>query len=48
MIFDGALADAEICSDVLAGMAGEDHFHDLVFPEGQAREALLCGIVQPE
>ena len=28
VIFDRALADAEIGGDVLAGIAGENHFHD--------------------
>ena len=41
MIFDGPLADVEIRSDVLAGMAGEDPLHDVMLPMGKTREALV-------
>src|SRR5271169_363217 len=30
VVLDGALADAEIRSDILAGMAGENQIHDLM------------------
>jgi hypothetical protein len=39
MVRDGALADAEIRSDVLARVAGKDQFHDLVLPRREARDA---------
>jgi hypothetical protein len=39
MVFDGALADAEIGGDVLAGVAGKDHFHDPVLTRREARNA---------
>jgi len=48
VIFDSALADAQISSNVLARLTGENQFHDLALSNGQAREALLCGIVQSE
>ena len=39
MIFDRALADAEVGGDVLAGMAGEHQLHDLALARGQTGEA---------
>ena len=36
MVLDRALADAEIRGDVLAGMPGEHHVHDLALPRRQA------------
>jgi hypothetical protein len=48
VIFDRALADAQIGSDVLAWMTGEDQFHDLTLSNGQVREPLLRGTVQPK
>ena len=38
MVLDGALADAEIGGDILAGVAGEDHVHDLALSRGQTRD----------
>jgi hypothetical protein len=48
VIFDGTLADAQICSDILARLPGEDQFHDLALSNGQARETYLCVGMQPE
>ncbi len=48
MIFDGALTDPKIRSDVLARMTGENQSHDLVFAGGQALETLLRRMLQPE
>src|SRR5271157_2726315 len=41
MVFDGALADAEIGGDVLARVARDHEVHDLVLPLGQRGDA--CG-----
>ena len=35
MVFHCALADAEIGGDVLAGMAGKNHLHDLTLPRSE-------------
>jgi hypothetical protein len=48
VIFNSALADAQIGSDVLARLTGENQFHDLALSNGQTPKALLCGIVQPK
>jgi hypothetical protein len=48
VIFDGALADVEIRSDILAGMAREHPVHDVMLPIGQACEALVGSFTQPE
>ena len=44
MVLDSALADAEIRGDVLAGLAGEDQFHDLALSPCQADEVLGRGL----
>ena len=48
MTFDGALADAEIRGDILAGMAREHPVHDVMLPSGKASEALVGSFAQPE
>jgi hypothetical protein len=48
VIFDGPLADMEIRSDILAGMAREHPVHDVMLPIGQACEALVGSFTQPE
>ena len=40
MVLDGALADAEIKGDDLAGLAGKDQLHDLVLSWRKARDAI--------
>jgi hypothetical protein len=40
MVFHGALADAKIRGDVLAGVAGENQLHDLTLPRCEARDAI--------
>ena len=40
MVLDRALADAKIRGDVLAGVAGEDQFHDLALSRSQARDVI--------
>ena len=40
MVLDRALADAEIRGDILAGMAGEDQFHDLALSRREARDVV--------
>ena len=35
MVFHRTLADAKIRGDVLAGMAGQNHVHDLTLPRRQ-------------
>jgi hypothetical protein len=42
MVLDRALADAEIRSDILAAVAGEDHSHDLVLSRTEPRDAIRC------
>jgi hypothetical protein len=37
MVFDGALADAEIRSDILTRVALQDHRHDLALSGGETR-----------
>ena len=46
MIFDGAPTDSEIRGDILAGMAGKNHFQYLSLPEGEASE-VLGGVFTP-
>ena len=48
MIFNGALADIEIHGNILAGMTGENHFHDFVLPMGEARETPVRGFLKAE
>ena len=38
MVLDRALADAEVCGDILAGVTGEDQFHDLPLPGSEPRD----------
>jgi hypothetical protein len=40
MVFDSALADAEISGDLLAGMASEDQVHDLALSRTQPRDVV--------
>ena len=42
MVLDRALAEAEIRSDILAGVAGEDQFHDLALSRSEPRDAIRC------
>ena len=42
MVLDRALADAEIRSDILAGVAGKDQFHDLALSRTEIRDAIRC------
>jgi hypothetical protein len=42
MVLDRALAEAEIRSDILAGVAGEDQFHDLPLSRSEPRDAIRC------
>ena len=44
MILDGALADAEIRGDILAGVAGENQFHDLALSRRQAGDSVGRGL----
>ena len=38
MIFDSALAEMEVGGDILAGMTGKNHRHDLTLPRRQASQ----------
>src|SRR5688500_17681964 len=40
VVVDRALADAQVCGDVLAGMAGEDKIQDLTLTRRQAGDLL--------
>ena len=40
MVLDSAVADAEVCGDILARVAGEDQFHDLALSRREARDAI--------
>jgi len=42
MVLDRALTDAEIRSDILAGVAGKDQFHDLALSRTEIRDAIRC------
>ena len=42
MVFDRALADAEVGGDVFAGLAGEHQLHDLALARGQASKVRCC------
>ena len=44
MVLDGTLTDTEVSGDVLAGLAGEDHVHDLALPRRQADQAVGRGL----
>ena len=39
MVFDSALADAEIRCDILAGVASEDQLQDLTLSRSETRDA---------
>ena len=43
MVFDRALADAEICGDILAWVAGEDHIHNPALLRCEFRDAIRGG-----
>jgi hypothetical protein len=44
MVLDSTLADAKIGGDILAGVAGEDQFHDLALSPSQARDVVSRGL----
>ena len=48
MVFDGALADTKIGSDVLVPVACQNQFHDLMLSGGKLREMDLGGPAHAE
>jgi hypothetical protein len=41
MVFYRALADAKVGGDILAGMAGKNHLHDLTLPRMSGIAAMI-------
>lgn len=46
VILDSALTDSKIRSDILAGVTGENHLHDLALPPGEASK-VIGGVFAP-
>ena len=44
MVLDRALTDAEIRRDILAGLAGEDPFHDLALSRSETRHPVRSSL----